>query len=154
MPTSYRCCIPCNLPNIVQRTKKSTGTGFQFTDPYLYDWLGFAGEPLAVQCADEFNWSGVCSDLKICVMSNSTHAETLRNIFPPTILIPKVDSSALPHGLVESECNVLAGEQYDLSEVLVREFGYTGNYENGKRKLAKEPLGERADLILLPIPSL
>ncbi len=132
-----------------------TGTGFQFTDPYLYDWLGFAGDPLAVGCADKSNWSGECSDLKICLRSGTTHEEILQKIFPPMTLVPKEDDpSALINGLVNSDCNVIAGEQYDISEVVARDRGYTGSYEYGMQQFSKEPLGERADFILFLIPRL
>ncbi|KAL3808339.1 hypothetical protein ACHAXA_003237 [Cyclostephanos tholiformis] len=117
----------------------TTGTGFQFTDPYLYDWLGFAGLPLAVQCADEFNWSDECSNLKICVRSGSTHEDILRKLFPPMTIIKK-DESNLIQGLNDSDCNVIAGEQSDISEVLVRAIGYKGKFSTGVKQLSKEPL--------------
>jgi hypothetical protein len=106
---------------------------------------------LAVGCADKFNWSGECGDLKICFLSDTTHEKTLRKLFPPTTLVPKDDSIALQNGLVYSDCNVIAGEQYDISEVAVLDRGYKGKYEYGRQQLSKEPLGERADLILFVI---
>ena len=49
--------------------QKGTGVGFWFSDPYFYDGLRFAGPPTAVDCADDYNWLGDCTDLKICVMA-------------------------------------------------------------------------------------
>ena len=46
--------------------EKATGDGFQFTDPFFYDGLGFAGKPLFAKCADNFNWLGECNELKVC----------------------------------------------------------------------------------------
>jgi ABC-type amino acid transport substrate-binding protein len=123
----------------------TTGMGFQFTDPYLYDWLGFAGTPSGVKCADEFNWSGECDNLKICVRSGTTHEEILRTKFPSKTIIGKDDSSMLFQGLVDSDCNVLAGEQSDISEALARDTNYTGEFVHGTQQLSKEPLGEFAD---------
>ena len=49
--------------------QKGTGVGFRFSDPYFHDGLRFAGPPSAVDCADDYNWLGDCTDLKICVMA-------------------------------------------------------------------------------------
>ena len=137
---------------IVERTltQATTGMGFQFTDPYLYDWLGFAGVPWGVKCADEFNYSGECSNLKICVRSGSTtHEEILRMKFPSKTIIGRDDSSMLLQGLIDSDCHVLAGEQSDISGA-----GNTGEFVHGTQQLSKEPLGECASLRVFSIPVL
>jgi hypothetical protein len=129
----------------LSHTQATTRMGFQFTDPYLYDWLGFAGTPAGVKCADEFNWSEECDNLKICVRSGTTHEEILRTQYPSKTIIGKDDSNMLFQGLVDFDCHVLAGEQSDLSEALARDRNYTGEYVHGTRQLSKEPLGEFAD---------
>jgi len=112
--------------------------GFQFTDPYFYDGLGFAGKPLAVQCADDFDWRGDCHDLKICVNSGTNHVDILRHIFPDPNIVLRDTKDVFLQEFVDEGCNVIAGEQNDI----VRKQGYTGDFLNGLKVLSKEPLGE------------
>ncbi|KAL7548509.1 hypothetical protein ACHAWF_011788 [Thalassiosira exigua] len=121
-------------------SEKTTGTGFQFSDPYVFDGLGFAGIPRAVECADAYEWVGDCSDLSICVSASSTHEDILSPLFPRTRLIRKKTYDEFRHGLVDGECLVVAGEQSDVAEIAMRDAGYAGEYSYGTRVLSKEPL--------------
>lgn len=128
--------------------QKASGVGFQFTDPYFYDGLGFAGQPHAVQCADNSNWLGECGDLKICVNAGTTHVDVLKHIFPLPNLVPRDTKELFLEEFVNGGCNVIAGEQNDISEVVVRMAGYEGDCINGEQVLSKEPLGECFDHML------
>ena len=128
--------------------EKATRMGFQFSDPFFYDGLGFAGKPLFVQCADSFNWLKVkgpppinCNELKVCANAGTTHVPILRDVFPSSNIVPLTGKDFI-QGFVDGRCNVLAGEQNDISETSVRIAGYKGDYEYGNRVLSKEPLGE------------
>jgi len=120
--------------------EKATGVGFQFSDPYFYDGLSFAGVPRAVKCADNNDWFGDCSDLKICVFAGSTHEDVLRQNFPRQKLIRKDDQHSYLQGFVGGSCSVLAGEQKDIVHTAVQNAGYEGDYAYGKKTLSKEPL--------------
>lgn len=120
--------------------EKASGLGFQFTDVYFYDGLGFAGNPPAVQCADDFNWLGACRDLKICVNAGTTHVEVLQNIFPQQNIVV-AEAGRFFEEFVSGSCEVIAGEQNDISEILVRKAGYEGDFIYGEKVLSKEPLG-------------
>lgn len=128
--------------------EKATGDGFQFTDPFFYDGLGFAGKPPFQQCADSFNWLKVkgpppinCNELKVCANAGTTHVPILRDVFPSSNIVPLTGKDFI-QGFVDGRCNVLAGEQNDISETSVRIAGYKGEYAYGDRVLSKEPLGE------------
>jgi len=120
--------------------EKAAGVGFQFSDPYFYDGLSFAGVPSAVQCADDFRWLGECSDLKICVLAQSTHQDILKHNFPRQKLLPKESFSSMLKSFVDGSCSVIAGEQNDIAQVAVQNAGYYGDYAYGKKILSKEPL--------------
>lgn len=113
--------------------------GFQFTDVYFYDGLGFAGQPDAVKCADNYDWWGKCQDLSICVNAGTTHVDVLKEIFPPQNLI-EAEGGEFLQTFLAGGCQVLAGEQNDISEILARNKGYEGEYTYGEKVLSKEPL--------------
>ncbi|KAL3916111.1 MAG: hypothetical protein SGARI_008028, partial [Bacillariaceae sp.] len=50
-----------------------SGDGFDFTIPYLYNGVQFAGVPEFVACADNATSTGACSDTKICAQDGTTH---------------------------------------------------------------------------------
>ncbi|KAL7550129.1 hypothetical protein ACHAWF_013366, partial [Thalassiosira exigua] len=120
--------------------EKATGVGFQFTDPYFYDGVGFAGLPNAVGCADSYDWRGDdCRDLRICVTAGTTHVDILKEIFPQQNLILASNEDFIPE-FVKGSCSVIAGEQNEISELVVRKGGYKGEFMVGKKSLSKEPL--------------
>lgn len=93
-----------------------------------------------MQCADDFNWLGQCRDLKICVNSGTTHVDILKQIFPlPNIVLRDTKDTFLQE-FVDGGCGVIAGEQNDISEIVVRNAGYAGDFQNGVKVLSKEPL--------------
>mmetsp|Transcript_17588 Transcript_17588/g.40205 ORF Transcript_17588/g.40205 Transcript_17588/m.40205 type:complete len:1220 (-) Transcript_17588:60-3719(-) len=120
--------------------EKSTGVGFQFSDPYIYDGLGFAGFPAAVACADNFDWIGSCSNLKICVNAGTTHSDVLRDIFPAKYLVLCDTKDVFLETFVDGGCSVIAGEQNDVAEIVVRNYGYANEFGYGTQVLSKEPL--------------
>ena len=126
-------------------SEKSTGVGFQFSDPYVYDGLGFAGFPAAVACADNFNWIGSCSSLKICVNAGTTHSDVLRDIFPAKYLVLCDTKDTFLQTFVDGGCSVIAGEQNDVAEIVVRNYGYADEFGYGNEVLSKEPLGTLPD---------
>lgn len=114
--------------------------GFQFTDPYFYDGLGFGGKISSVECADNINWLGDCRSLKICVYVGTTHVDILGKLFPQQNIVPKYSVDSFLQALIDGECNVIAGELNDIAEISVRNAGYTEDYVMGSKVLSKEPL--------------
>jgi len=74
-------------------------------------------------------------------LPGTTHVPILRDVFPSSNIVPLTGKDFI-QGFVDGRCNVLAGEQNDISETSVRIAGYIGDYEYGNRVLSKEPLGE------------
>jgi ABC-type amino acid transport substrate-binding protein len=120
--------------------EKATGVGFQFSDPYIYDGLRFAGLPKAVECADNHDWFGECRDLSICVMAASTHEAILHPLLPRQKLRPMVTHDEYLQAFMNGTCSVMAGEQNQIAQVRVQARGYKGEYSYGKKQLSKEPL--------------
>ena len=73
-------------------------------------------------------------------MDGTTHVDVLKGRLPTPIIIPVADRAALYQGLSDGTCNVIAAEQFDVAEQVVRTGGYDGPYEVGNTLLSKEPL--------------
>mmetsp|Transcript_27130 Transcript_27130/g.45231 ORF Transcript_27130/g.45231 Transcript_27130/m.45231 type:complete len:851 (-) Transcript_27130:149-2701(-) len=123
-------------------------TGFTFSAPYLYDGLVFAGQPEFVACANNFNTTGSCSNLRICVIEGTTHLARVRSIIPgatinqrpnPEDAFKRFEQSLKNPG---SGCNVLAGAQFEVAESVVRRSisPFNQEYEVGAVFHSREPL--------------
>lgn len=103
--------------------------------------MGFAGHPSFVTCAEALRTTGNCSGLVICVQYDTMHVDVVQSLFPGfagVVLAPTQQNLYLD--FVGGQCNVIAGEEFDLSEVIVRQAGYTGNYSIGNSVFSSEPL--------------
>jgi ABC-type amino acid transport substrate-binding protein len=115
--------------------------GFTFSTTYFHEGLGYAGSPSFVECVDNFDWSGACADLKLCVADGSTWIDILRVLFPEVNLVPTISSEDGFTKLEDGSCNVVAGEQHDLGGDYSIANGYTGlQYVLGNQILSREPL--------------
>lgn len=105
------------------------------------DGLQFAGEPLYVECADSFNVTeGDCADTRFCALDGTTHVDEITAKIPDAQIVSVVESEFLYSSFIQGLCNVIAGEQFDIAESLVRDRGYVGDYEYGTKVHSKEPL--------------
>lgn len=119
----------------------ATGVGFAFTIPYLYQGMQLAGDPEFVGCGDQgLEFIASCGDIRVCVVSQSTHQQKLSSFLPGRRLIAVGSREELRQGLRNKTCNVIAHEGYNLAESLVREAGYEGEYLVGSTLFSKEPL--------------
>lgn len=88
--------------------------GFDFSIPYLYNGMGFAGVPPYVECADNRTAvadDSTCADLRICVLDGTTYVDRIMELFPDDVamtLSPTVE--AFYNSLGNELCNVLAGK--------------------------------------------
>ena len=99
-----------------------------------------AGIPEYVECADRLDsFFGICSNMKLCVLQNTTHETFLRNRFPEDIVIAS-SAGRTYENFVDGVCNVLAKERNSLALSRLQEFGYEGEYVVGKNFFTKEPL--------------
>ncbi len=92
-------------------------------------------------CAEALETTGNCANLTICVLDSTTDVSVLEALYPSfagTVLAPTTQD--LYFDFVQGVCNVIAGDQFALSEVLVRQAGYAGNYSAGLKQFSKEPL--------------
>jgi hypothetical protein len=67
-------------------------------------------------------------------------------MMPEATVVAAVNPEFLYTNFISGFCNVIAGEQVDIAEVLVRDRGYTGEYEYGSLIHSK---GESAS----PVPT-
>ena len=114
----------------------TTGVGYQFTDPFFYGGLGFAGLPEFAQCVDSFSdckSTGSCSsvsdceDLKICTYATSHHVLILEDIFPSTNIVPittKENEDEFYQNFSDGNCNVLGKHMLIMSSGRVHTFGF------------------------------
>lgn len=108
----------------------ATGVGYSFSTPYFYAGLGFAGLPPFGACADQLNViDDACVGLKVCVIDGTTHVDRVNELLPGAaiILSPNIEAYYATFG--DGLCNVLAGEPAEISEDVVRNAGYVGEYE-------------------------
>ena len=99
-----------------------------------------AGIPEYVECADRLDsFFGICSNMKLCVLQNTTHETFLRNRFPEDIVIAS-SAGRTYENFVDGVCNVLAKERNSLALSRVQELGYEGLYVVGNNFFTKEPL--------------
>jgi general L-amino acid transport system substrate-binding protein len=119
----------------------TTGQRFAFSVPYLYNGLKFGGLPDYVACTDNFTISeDICADLKVCVLDGTTHVDIIAEKFPDADVIAAVTSESLYSNFQSGSCNVIAGEQFDIADSILRDRGYTGDYDYGILTHSKEPL--------------
>jgi general L-amino acid transport system substrate-binding protein len=124
-----------------QVLEPTTEEGYAFSVPYLYNGLQFGGVPEFVACTDNITISeGFCDDLKVCVLDGTTHVDIVAEKFPTVQIISAVASEYLYTNFLSGSCNVIAGEQFDIAESILRNRGYTGDYDYGIEIHSKEPL--------------
>lgn len=93
--------------------------------------MQFAGLPANVDCADNATITGSCSDTKICALDGTTHIDVILKMNPDNTIITSVDPEYLYTNFISGFCNVIAGEQFDIAESLLRDRGYSGEYQYG-----------------------
>ncbi|KAK1736013.1 amino acid ABC transporter [Skeletonema marinoi] len=93
----------------------SSGIGFTFSTPYMYDGMTFNGVPEFVTCADKLSVIGECASIRICSRIGTTWYDKTETLFPAS--------------------NIVAEEKAELSAL-----GYDGPYAQGVNAFTKEPL--------------
>ena len=115
----------------------SGGFAFDFSPPYFYDGMIFAGfEPFG-RCAANLSFDGPCEETVICVSEITTWYDALIALGVPTKNIKLTTSSS--EGLKQhlaGECNALVYESHKLNQTL----SSMENYFVGTEKYTKEPL--------------
>ena len=123
----------------------SGGAAYDFTPPYFYDGLSFAGVMRYASCADNLTFSNSCVNTKICVRHGTSWLNSMRN----HLQIPEsnvVVSKSISDGLAKfaaGECNVMAGEQPYITQSTLEQGGFDFSNEEyflGSKKFTKEPL--------------
>lgn len=130
-------CLATPLLLIQQPT---TQVGYSFTIPYLYGGMVFAGIPDYAECADTLNVNGTCADVRVCVVDGSTYVDRVTELLPDASLTVTPMMNALYERLRDGICNVLAGDQFEVSQSAVEQIGYFGDYAVGTTLFSKEPL--------------
>jgi general L-amino acid transport system substrate-binding protein len=125
----------------------STLKGYTFSTPYLVNGLIFAGLPEYLECLEgplDANVTAAtsCEEAKICVLDGTTHKDIVLQKLPELAIGSVVTPSTLElfydHFINGDVCNILAGEQFDLSEEILRKKRYSGPYQVGSQVLSKE----------------
>jgi general L-amino acid transport system substrate-binding protein len=121
--------------------ESGTGAGFSFSIPYLYNGLQFGGTYPFVECADNLTVAeDICQGTKICVLDGTTHVQEITAKIPNAQIVLVVGNEFLYTNFIQGRCNVIAGEQFDIAESIVRGRGYDGAYASGVKVHSKEPL--------------
>ena len=106
----------------------------------MYNGLPFAGIPEHVRCADSFDFTGGCADTRICATDGTSHIEEIFAVNPQARIVSSVSVSRLVDNFLDGWCNVIAGEQFDIAESILRGLGYTGDYKYGEKVHSKEQI--------------
>jgi general L-amino acid transport system substrate-binding protein len=121
--------------------ESSTQSGYSFSVPYLYNGLVFGGKPVNVACADNFDATAACNSTVICTRTGTTHRDVITQKAPDMRLRQVDDSEGMYQSFVDGFCNVIAGEQFEVVESIVKDsYGYVGEYALGSLVHSKEPL--------------
>jgi len=132
--------LSSSTTHTMERHLVEEGQGFDFTVPYLYNGLQFAGVFEFVDCLNNYNETGgdsSCDDLKVCTLDGTTHMDIMSKKFPT---VPTISTENIHSSFVTGSCNVIAGEQFQIAESIVRNLGYSGDYDLGLEVLSKEPI--------------
>lgn len=122
----------------------SAQAGLVFSTPYLYSGSGFAGREEQTLCVDRRDFeSANCTGMNICVVEGTTHQDDLESMVANKgVNIVLASSLAVLHSRFRDDfCDVIAGDQFDISEQVARQFGYSGDYVVGSNLTRREPLG-------------
>ncbi|KAI2496977.1 general L-amino acid-binding periplasmic protein AapJ [Fragilaria crotonensis] len=118
------------------RAEPTTGEGFSFAPVSFYDGLSFAGIPPYGACADKLDsTSSTCKGLKICMQDGTTSITRVRELFPESIVVPKISSSEA-FAALGTECNAIGSDSTDVAALA----GNSSRYELGANRYSKEPL--------------
>jgi len=117
--------------------ESSGGFAFDFSPPYFYDGMIFAGFEPYGRCAANLLFDGACTDTLICVSEISTWHEALVALGVPdkNILLTKSTYEGLEKHLA-MECNALVSESHKLNQTLI----VMDNYFVGTERHTEEPL--------------
>jgi ABC-type amino acid transport substrate-binding protein len=96
---------------------------FAFSAPYLYTSLTFGGDKQYIDCIVPF-WKGetkldddtTCMAVRICVQDDSYYNETVSRTFPGGFVITSKDEVAFYSQYKGGDCNVIAGDQFQVSQ--------------------------------------
>ncbi len=133
---SVKAAVFSHLSLTLQSTAKA---GFTFSVPYLYSGLSLAGEPHFVACAEQRSTAVYCTGIRICVQYGTPYVNAVINMVTDSsviVLAPTIVD--FYNNFVRGLCNVLAGDQFDLSESFAQR--YFGNYSISNTLYTQEPI--------------
>ena len=127
---------------LISAYQENTSKGYTFSTPYLLNGLIFAGLPEYLPCVLELNATvdEICAEARICVLGgDTTHQEEIDELVPDYV---GIRSAVTLEDFYEyfkiGDCNLLAGEQLDLSRTVLQSQQYFGPYDVGTDVLTKE----------------
>ena len=118
----------------------STGQGFSFSDPYLYNGLGFGGLTQSVFCADNRIGTGLCINSVICVVDGTSYLDILKETFHWATLLPLGSIEAVYDAFVAGSCDLIAGDQFSISPRFLEQRAADTSYTTGSNLFTTEPL--------------
>lgn len=84
----------------------STGSGFDFSSPYIYDGMAFFGQQIYVRCAEELRRYEECKSLQICATPTSGKVY-LESRFPSDFFSVVPSREDMLNMLSNNTCNVV-----------------------------------------------
>ena len=93
------------------------------------------------QCADRLDITSLsCQDTLICVREGTTFENKIEALFHDRFIVRRSSGQGTLEGLVDGDCNVIAGGVVDISLSSIRAAGYDGPYQTGSNRFSKDPL--------------
>ena len=94
-----------------------------------------------MDCASNEDFSSTCQDMKVCLTKGGLFESIVRDMFPDDSIVVGDSKEEAVDGLVNGDCNVIAGGIADVSKLMVETApGFFGEYEILPNLHAKNPL--------------
>lgn len=119
--------------------QRTTGAGFSFSIPYFYDGMVYAGRVPQASCLDG-NDASLCRGVRVCVTRATTYIPVIESMLPNPIIVTADNMEGVYNGFMTDACDVMAGNQFDLMESVIRSKGYEGEYYVGSNIQSRDPL--------------
>ncbi|CAB9526877.1 Putative amino-acid ABC transporter-binding protein YhdW [Seminavis robusta] len=125
--------------DVYETEQGKIGAGFTFSVPFVYIGIFWGGVPEFVLCAeDNYETKGNCSDLRICMSTDSEWAEIVVEKIPESFIVKRDNVTEILQGFKNGDCNVFPVESTGVTEFLLALFGHRGEYYRGTQPFVND----------------
>jgi hypothetical protein len=105
-PLDFGYCILNSLIHSLDSLFSTLSQTLPLSHRCYIDGLQFAGEPINVECADNFTVAeDICADTVICALDGTTHVDEISALLPDVQIISVVGSEFLYTNFIQGFCN-------------------------------------------------